>query len=118
MPCLNPPSLQAARVLQTILNTPRRSQLLVDVRAYTGKIPQKELFKLFNIAKSTGYKVLKQGTERRGLEVYNRGRKQVLTNHKCAAIKAVEDANFYFVSSSHYRVVKGIGLVNGLECVI
>jgi transposase len=111
VPCLNPLSLQAARVPQTVLDTPRRSRLLVDARAYAGKMPRKELFKLYNIAKSTGYKVLKQGTERRGSGVYNRGRKRVLTDHKCAAIKAVEDANFYFVSLSHYRVAKGISLV-------
>jgi hypothetical protein len=81
-------------------------------------MPRKELFKLHNIAKSTGYKALKQGTERRGPGVHNRGRKRVLTNYKCAAIKAVEDANFYFASLSYYRVAKGISLVNGLEHVI
>jgi hypothetical protein len=71
MPYSNPPSLQAARVPQTVLDTLRRSRLLIDARAYTDKIPRKELFKLYNIAKSTGYKVLKQGTKCRGLGVYN-----------------------------------------------
>jgi hypothetical protein len=118
VPCSKPPSPQAARVPQTVLDTPLRSRLLADARAYAGKMPRKELFKLHNIAKSTGYKVLKQGTERRGLGVHNRDRKRVLTDYKCAAIKAVEDANFYFASSSHYRVAKGIGLVNGLERAI
>jgi hypothetical protein len=106
VPCSNPPSPQAARVPQTVLDTPRRSRLLADARAYAGKMPRKELFKLYNIAKSTGYKVLKQGTKR------------VLTDYKCAAIKAVEDANFYFASLSHYRVAKGISLVNSSERVI
>jgi hypothetical protein len=116
--CLNPLSFQATRVPQTVLNTPRRLQLLADAHAYAGKMPWKELFKLHNIAKSTGYKVLKQGAECRGPGVYNRGHKWVLTDHKCAAIEAVEDVNFYFTSSSHYRVAKGIGLVNGSECTI
>jgi hypothetical protein len=118
VPCSNPPSPQAARVPQTVLDTLHRSRLLADARAYAGKMPWKELFKLYNIAKSTGYKVLKQGTECRSPEVYNRDCKQVLTDHECAAIKAVEDANFYFTSSSHYRMAKGIGLVNGSEHVI
>jgi hypothetical protein len=118
VPCANPPSPQAARVPQTVLDTPRRSRLLAEARAYAGKMPRKELFKLHNIAKSTGYKVLKQGTERRGPGVHNRGRKRVLTDHECAAIEAVEDANFYFTSSSHYRVAKGISLVNGSERAI
>jgi hypothetical protein len=116
--CSNPPSPQAARVPQTVLDTPRRSRLLADARAYAGKMPQKELFKLHNIAKSTGYKVLKQGTEHRGPGVYNRGCKQVLTDHECTTIEAVEDANFYFISSSYYRMAKGIGLVNGSEHTI
>jgi hypothetical protein len=118
VPCLNPPSPQAARVPQTVLDTPRRSRLLADARAYAGKMPRKELFKLHNIAKSTGYKVLKQGTECRSLGVYNRDCKQVLTDHECTAIEAVKDVNFYFASLSYYRVAKGIGLVNGLEHII
>jgi hypothetical protein len=59
VPCSNPPSPQAARVPQTILDTLRRARLLADAHIYIGKMPQKELFKIYNIAKSTGYKVLK-----------------------------------------------------------
>jgi hypothetical protein len=57
--CSNPPSPQAARVPQTILDTLHRAQLLADAHTYTGKMSQKELFKIYNIAKSTGYMVLK-----------------------------------------------------------
>jgi hypothetical protein len=71
VPCSNPPSPQAARVPQTILDTPRRARLLADAHAYACKMPRKELFKIHNTAKSTGYKVLKQGTEHHNLGVYN-----------------------------------------------
>jgi hypothetical protein len=81
-------------------------------------MPRKELLKIHNIAKRTGYKILKEGNARRGPEVHNRGRKRILDDHQCAAIKAVEDANFYFASSSHYRVAKQIGLADGSERAI
>ncbi|KAF7502461.1 hypothetical protein GJ744_011299 [Endocarpon pusillum] len=116
--CSNPPSPQAPRAPQTILDTPRRTKLLADARAYAGKMPRKELFKIHNIAERTGYKILKQGSMRRGPGVHNRGRKRVLEDHQCAAIEAVEDANFGFASSSHYRVARDIGLAAGSERAI
>ncbi|KAF7502474.1 hypothetical protein GJ744_005673 [Endocarpon pusillum] len=76
-------------------------------------MPRKELFKIHNIAERTGYKILKQGSMRRGPGVHNRGRKRILEDHQCAAIEAVEDANFGFASSSHYKVAKDIGLAIG-----
>jgi hypothetical protein len=81
VPCSNPPSPQTARISQTILDTPRRSKLLADARAYAGKIPRKELLKIHNIAERTGYKILKEGTARRGPGVHNRGRKRILEDH-------------------------------------
>lgn len=116
--CSNPPSPQAPRAPQTILDTPRRSKLLADARAYAGKMPRKELFKTHNVAQRTGYKILKEGTARRGSGVHNRGRKRVLKDHECAAIEAVEDANFLFASSSHYRIAKNIGVAKGSERAI
>ncbi|KAF7502372.1 hypothetical protein GJ744_005975 [Endocarpon pusillum] len=56
-------------------------------------MPHKELFKIHNIAERTGYKILKQGTTRRGPGVHNRGR-------------------------NHYRVAKTIGMATGSERAI
>ena len=81
-------------------------------------MPRKELFKIHNIAERTGYHILKEGNSRRGPRVYNQGRKRILADHQCAAIKAVEDSNFYFASLSHYRVAKKIGLAQGSERAI
>ncbi len=81
VPCSNPPSPQAARISQTILDTPRRLKLLADARAYADKMPRKELFKIHNIAERTGYKILKEETARRGPGVHNRGRKRILKDH-------------------------------------
>jgi hypothetical protein len=49
VPCSNPPSPKPARISRTILDTPRRSKLLADARAYVGKMPQKKLFKTHNV---------------------------------------------------------------------
>ena len=58
--CSNPPSPQPTRTAQTILDTPRRTKLLTDAKAYAGKITRKELFKRHSIAERTGYKILKE----------------------------------------------------------
>jgi hypothetical protein len=116
--CSNPPSPKPARISRTILDTPRRSKLLADARAYAGKMPRKELFKIHNIAERTGYHILKEGNTRRGPEVHNRGRKRILADHQCAIIEAIEDANFYFAFSSHYKIAKKIGLAEGSERAI
>jgi hypothetical protein len=114
-PCSNPPSPQPASVFQTVLDTPRRSKLLAEARAYAGKMPRKELFKIYNVTERTGYKIINEGNVCRGLGVHNRGRKQILADHQCAAIEAVEDANFYFAFFSHYKVAEDIGLVDCSE---
>lgn len=118
VPCSNPRLPRPPGSLKLFLILHVVQKLLANARAYAGKMPQKELFKIHNIAKRTGYKILKEGTARRGSGVHNRGRKRVLEDHQRAAIEAVEDANFYFASSSHYRVVKKIGLANGSERAI
>jgi hypothetical protein len=81
VPYSNPPSLKPVRISRTILDTPRRSKLLADARAYAGKMPRKELFKIHNVAERTGYHILKEGNMRRGPEVHNRDRKRILTNY-------------------------------------
>ena len=116
--CSNPPSPQAPRAPQTILDTPRRTKLLADARAYADKMPRKELFKIHNVVQRTGYKILKQGTMYRGPGVHNRGRKRILKDYQCTVIEAVEDVNFFFVSSSHYRITRNINLTIRSERVI
>ncbi|KAF7506072.1 hypothetical protein GJ744_012319 [Endocarpon pusillum] len=81
-------------------------------------MPRKELFKIHNVAERTGYQILKEGTMRRGPGVHNRGRKRILEDHQCAAIEAVEDANFSFAALSYYSIAKDISLANGSECAI
>ena len=115
---IDPPSPAASRTPKTMFDTPRRTRLLVDARHTAGKLPRTQLFKIHNVTKRTGYRILKEGTVRRSERVHNRGRKQVLIPYECEAIEAVEDANFGFVSSSHFKVTKNVGLVNGSERAI
>lgn len=81
-------------------------------------MPRKELFKIHNVAERTGYHIPKEGNTRRGPGVHNRGRKRILADHQCAAIEAIEDADFYFASSSHYKVAKKICLAEGSKRAI
>jgi hypothetical protein len=101
-----------------MLDTPRRARLLADARHTAGKLPRTELFKIHNVPNWTGYQILKEGTARRSEKVHNRGRKRVLAPYECEAIEAVEDANFGFASSSHFKVAKTIGIANGSERAI
>ncbi|ERF75957.1 hypothetical protein EPUS_01323 [Endocarpon pusillum Z07020] len=101
-----------------MLDTPRRARLLADARHTAGKLPRTEPFKIHNISETTGYRIIKEGTARRSQKVHNRGRKQVLAQYECEAIEAVEDANFGFASSSHFKVAKTIGIANGSERAI
>ncbi|KAF7508215.1 hypothetical protein GJ744_009512 [Endocarpon pusillum] len=101
-----------------MLDTPRRARLLADARHTAGKLPRTQLFKIHNIAKRTGYRILKEGTMRYSEKVHHRGRKRVLAPYKYKAIEAVEDANFGFASSSHFKVAQTIGLANGSERAI
>ncbi|ERF71509.1 hypothetical protein EPUS_00498 [Endocarpon pusillum Z07020] len=101
-----------------MLDTPRRARLLADARHTAGKLPRTQLFKIHNISETTGYRIIQEGTARRSEKVHNRCRKRVLAPYECEAIEAVEDANFGFASSSHYRVAQKIGLANGSERAI
>ncbi|KAF7501997.1 hypothetical protein GJ744_012503 [Endocarpon pusillum] len=100
-----------------MLDTPRRARLLADARHTAGK-PRTQLFKIHNVANRTGYRIIKEGTARRSERIHNQGRKSVLAPHECEAIEAVEDANFGFASSSHFKVAQTIGLANGSERAI
>ncbi len=115
---IDPPSPAASRTPKTMLDTPRRARLLADARHTAGKLPRTKLFKIHNVSKATGYRIIKKGTARRSQKIYNRGRKQVLALHECEAIEAVEDVNFGFASSSHFRMAKTIGLINDFERAI
>ena len=117
-PISDPPSPASPRRPNTILDTPRWTRLIADAKATAGSLPCTQLFKIHNVAKQTGYWILKEGTVRRSLQIHNHGQKSVLTPHECDAIEAIKDANFYWTSSSHYSVVKAIDLVNGSEYVI
>ncbi|KAF7512710.1 hypothetical protein GJ744_000277 [Endocarpon pusillum] len=101
-----------------MLDTPRRARLLADARHTAGKLPRTQLFKIHNVSRTTGYRIIKEGTARRSERIHNRGRKQVLAPCKCEAIEAVEDANFGFASSSHFKVAKTTGIANGSERAI
>ncbi|KAF7505324.1 hypothetical protein GJ744_001027 [Endocarpon pusillum] len=101
-----------------MLDTPRRARLLADARHTAGKLPRTQLFKIHNVANRTGYRIIKEGTARRSERIHNRGRKSVLAPHECEAIEAVEDANFGFASSSHFKVAQTISLANGSERAI
>ena len=115
---IDPPSPAAPRTLKTILDTPRRARLLADARHTAGKLPRTELFKIHNVSETTGYRIIKEGTVRRSQKVHNRGRKQVLAPYECEAIETVEDVNFGFTSSSHFKVTKTIDIANDSERVI
>ena len=101
-----------------MLDTPRRARLLADARHTAGKLPHTELFKIHNVSKTTGYRIIQEGTVRRCERIHNRGRKRVLAPYECEAIETVEDANFDFASSSHFKVTKTIGIANGFERTI
>ncbi|KAF7501995.1 hypothetical protein GJ744_001009, partial [Endocarpon pusillum] len=83
-----------------------------------GKLPRTQLFKIHNVANRTGYRIIKERTARRSERIHNRGRKPVLAPHECEAIEAVEDVNFGFASSSHFKVAQTISLANGSERAI
>jgi hypothetical protein len=54
----------------------------------------------------------------RNEKIYNRGQKQILVLNECEVIEAVEDTNFGFISSSHFKVTKTINIANGFKYVI
>ncbi len=110
-----PVPTEPPREPNTIIDTPRRTRLLCDAQSTAGKLPRKKLFESLGIPKSTGYRILKSQSTRRGNGVHNRGRKPVLEPHQCEAIEAVEDASFRAASASHYAVASSIGLAQGSE---
>jgi hypothetical protein len=101
-----------------MIDTPRCVQLLADTQATAGKMTRKELFKLHSIVKTTGYQILKEKSARCSERIYDRGRKRVLAPFECEAIKAVENANFRFGTTSHFANASAIGLAKGSERVI
>ena len=115
---IDPPSPAASRTPKTMLDTPRHARLLADAHHTAGKLPRTQLFKIYNVSKTTGYQIIKEGTARCSKRIHNRGWKRVLVLHECEAIEAVEDTNFDFVLLSHLRVAKTIDLANGSKCVI
>ena len=115
---IDPPSPATPRTLKTILDTSYRVHLLADVRYTAGKLSRTELFKIHNVSKTTDCRIIKEETVRRNQKVHNRGRKQVLVPYECEAIETVEDVNFDFVSSSHFKVTKTINITNDSERII
>ena len=81
-------------------------------------MPRTELFKIHNVARRTGFPILKEETVHRSEKVHNRGRKKILVPYECEVIEVVEDANLDFASLSHFKVAKTIGTVNGSERAI
>jgi DNA invertase Pin-like site-specific DNA recombinase len=68
--CLHPDpaitlSPKSPREPKTIVDTPRRVRLLADAQSTAGKMTRKELVKLHGIAKTTGYRILKEKNARR-----------------------------------------------------
>jgi hypothetical protein len=121
--CLHPDpainlSLKSPREPKTIVDTPRRVRLLADAQSTAGKLTRKELFKLHDIAKTTGYRILKEKNARRSERIHNRGRKRILASFECDAIEAIENANFRFGTTSHFANASTIGLAHGSERAI
>ena len=103
---------------ETIVDTPRRSALLRAAADTAGKLPRRQLFKRYGIPDRTGYRIIKEGTNRRSQRIHNRGRKPLLNQSERQAIETVEDASFRFGSSSHYAIASAIGLAHGTERAI
>jgi hypothetical protein len=121
--CQNPDpainlSPKSPRKANTMVDTPRRVRLLADAQSTAGRMTRKELFKLHGIARTTGYRILKEKSARRSERIHNRGRKKVLAPFECDAIEAVENANFRFGTTSHFANSSAIGLAHGSERAI
>jgi hypothetical protein len=121
--CQNPEpainlSPKSPRKADTMVDTPRRARLLADAQSTAGRMTRKELFKLHGIARSTGWRILKEKSARRSERIHNRGRKRVVAPFECDAIEAVENANFRFGTASHLANAGAIGLAHGSERAI
>ena len=113
-----PLSPTSPRKPNTIVDTPRRTRLLRDAKLTAGKIPRRELFKKYNIAEKTGYRIIKSDSTRRSQLIHNRGRKPVLAPHERDAIETVENASFRFGTQSHYANANAMGVAHGSERAI
>jgi hypothetical protein len=106
------------RKVQTIVDTPRRTRLICAVKATTGKLPRKQLFQAHGVSESTGYRILKSNSTRRGDGVHKCGRKPALAQFEREAIETVEDSSFRFGTAQHYTVASALGLANTSERAI
>ena len=68
----------ASRVSKIIINTPRRTRLLCNVKLTAGKMPRKDLFIYYQISPATGYRIIKSNKSRRFKRIHKRGRKPIL----------------------------------------
>jgi hypothetical protein len=121
--CLHPDpaitlSPKSPRELKTIVDTPRRVRLLADAQSTAGKLTRKELFQLHGVAKTTGYRILKEKNARRSERIHNHDRKRILAFFKCNAIEVIENANFCFRTTSHFANPSAISLAHEFERAI
>lgn len=107
-----------SRKANTIVDTPRRVRLLCDAQHTAGKLPRKQLFLAHNIPESTGYRILKSQSSRRGDNVHKRGRNPALASFERDAIETAEDASFRSASASHYANASALGLAHASERAI
>jgi hypothetical protein len=106
------------RRAQTIVDTPRRTRLICAAQSTAGKLPRKQLFQAHGVSESTGYRILKSNSARRGDGVHKRGRKPALAQFEREAIETVEDSSFHFGTARHYAVASALGLANASERAI
>jgi DDE superfamily endonuclease len=106
------------RKAQTIVDTPRRTRLICAAEATAGKLPRKQLFQAHGVSESTGYRILKSNSTRRGDGVHKRGRKPALSQFEREAIETVEDSSFRFGTARHYTVASALGLADASERAI
>jgi hypothetical protein len=106
------------RTAQTIVDTPRRARLLCAAQSTAGKLPRKKLFQAHGVSESTGYRILKSNSTRRGNGVHKRGRKPALAQFEREAIETVEDSSFHFGTARHYTVASALGLAYASERAI
>jgi hypothetical protein len=110
--------LASPRETNTIINVPRRVRLLCAADSIAGKLPQKKLFKAYNLSKSTAYRNLNSESARYGDSVYKRGRKLILISYKYDAVETVENNYFSFTASFYYINISALSLANSFKYAI
>ena len=115
---IDPPSPAALRTSKTMFDTSRHVRLLTDARHTADKLPRTELFKIHNVSKVTGYRIIKEETIRHNEKVHNRDRKRILVLYKCKVIETIKDINFNFTFFSYFKIVKIININNDFERII